>query len=64
MFSKCVQRLKASDFNKIEGNKLCIEEEKEFVNNESMINLDTLVEGKMYKKYLYACRANAERLPF
>ena len=64
MFSKCVQRLKASDFNKIEGNELCIEEEKEYVNNEEKINLDILVDGQTFNKYLYVCRANAERLPF
>ena len=63
MFARCCERLQASDYNQIKGNKLFVQIEKEFISNQDRVDLDAYLKDQ-FNKFVYACRANAERLPF
>jgi len=47
----------------IQGNKLFVQKEKEFISSQDRVDLDVLLKDE-FNKFVFACRANAERLPF
>ena len=65
MMRMTTRRFDESDYKLINGNKVLIDAETDFVSNGERIDLDAIVAGQgQFRKLVYGCRASGSALPF
>jgi len=65
MMQLTARRMAESDYKLIEGNKLVMDTETDYISNGQQIDLDAIVaEQGTFRKLVYGCRASGSALPF
>ena len=65
MMRMTARRFDESDYKLIDGNKVVVDSETDFVSNGERIDLDAIVADQgQFRKLVYGCRASGSALPF
>lgn len=65
MVQMTARRFDESDYKLIEGNKVVIDSDTDFVTNGERVDLDAIVAAQgQFRKLVYGCRASGSALPF